>query len=408
MPTDKTIEEQNSFQRDEAAMSAIMDANPSQDTPPVETTTAPPPAAPPVEEAKITKDSDKPAQVLPDDPEKLDEYLETFQPKTPDQHKGFPVLKGQIKELSKALKEKEAALKDVEAKSKDIKPITPELEEELNELRLLRRAEDPSKDPEIQAKFLTPISKSNEQAIQILKTHGLKESVIEAITKAGGLSAIANSDQKVPSVVGKDQTWAEWVEEILLPNTPVFDRKRLERLLENSLNLKDEMDHEIEGYKANSEERMKAKFEKMGTEFNTGIEEVAKGLGNMAMKWEAKPGATEEEKSAIQEHNANLDEVIKQIAHFQQNIANPKEVGKMAALAGQSTYLFKVNAKLLTMNEQLSKTLQEREEYISKLKGSSSAARQTNAPPPGTVVEPNKMATSKTAVDEFFKKLDNQ
>lgn len=401
---------QNDFQRDQAAMESIMDASPEVDTsttvdtsPIVDTKTVPIPAEP-VPEAKITKEEK--VQQLPDDPEKLDQYLDTFKAVTPDQQKGFPPLKTHIKSLKTELDKMKQEFETLKKESSTVEPITPELKAELDELRQLRKSEDPTKDPEIQAKYINPVQSKENQALTILKANGLNDNVCQLITKEGGLGAISRSDKTVPAAIGGNKTWSEWVEDTLLPSTPFADRKRLETILTDVLNLNDKMSEEVEGFKTNSKERMETKFKKMGEEFQGGIAEVAKGLGSMAAKWEAPPDATPEQKAEVEKHNTRLDKVINSITDFQKNLNSPAHVGRMAALAGQSVYLMEVNADLVSALEEAKKKEAEFETRLTKIKGSSQSAHKTNAPLVPASTAPDKTQTTKQAVDSFFTKLD--
>lgn len=401
MPSQQTVEEQQSIQNSREAIESIMD---SPTPPPIDL--PPPPPSPPAPEAIVTKDP--PPAVLPDEPEKLEEYLETFQPKTPNQQKAIPALKGHIKELHSRVGEKDKYIKELEEKAKSIEPYTPELRAEREELLQLRKAEDPAKDPEFQARYAAPLKEKDSQAITILKSHGLKDAVAEEIGKAGGLSVISRSSETVPKALGTDKTWAEWVEEVLLPNTPFADRKRLETMITESLNLSDQMSREVEDAKLHSTERAQAKFAKMGTEFTEGIQELVGSLGVMGQRWEANAGSSETEKATIDRHNSRLDRSIAQVKQFQSNLSNPREVGKMAAIAGQSVYLLESNADLAKANEELVQEVTSLKERIEKIKGSSSSARQTNAPPPDAAPETDKAKSARAAVENFFTSMDNE
>src|SRR5205814_7856904 len=85
------------------------------------------------------------------------------------------------------------------------------------------------------------------RAEQILTRHGLDEAVIQSITKLGGLSAAARSNEKVSAELDEKQlTWAEWIDQTLLPKVPSVDRNRLQNIIASSADLEDEMQAEMD------------------------------------------------------------------------------------------------------------------------------------------------------------------
>lgn len=408
--SDQLAQSQSELRADADAISAIMDQVPEPPSPTdiSEVSTVPPPA-PEVPEAKVTPDTipDKPAP-LPDSEEDLEKELDRWQPKTPNEQKAIPALKAQVKQSQGVVRELKKQLEDMAVQQRTVEPLTPEIKQELSELRQLRRAEDPRQDPELVEKYVAPAESKKSQAIAILKAGGLNDRIAQQIENAGGIAEVARSKDKVPSVLGKDLSWSEWVEDVLLPSASGADRRRVESIITDILNLEDGLAEEGKNAATNFQQRQEQKAKIAENGFNQGIDEVARTLGKMAQKWEAKDTATDEERAAVKAHNERLDKVVGMIGEFKSGLSNPSSLGRIAAMAAQSAYLMESNQE---MAQQLGKAHAENkalQERLDKVKGSASTARQSNAAiHPEKTNTVAKTATSKQAVDAYLAELDS-
>lgn len=357
-----------------------------------------------IEEAKVVED----AKITnSEDDKEFEKQLEEVKPKSPQQEKGYGTLRAAAKEERLARRKIEAELKKWQEEHANVKALTPEIESELEELRKLRKFEDPANDPEIKEKFTNKLESAKQQSSIILSRNGLKAEFIDLINQAGGLIAVSKSDEVVPALLGGERTWSDWVENVLLPKTPFLDRERLKGLMLESATLADAMEQEIASARTDSEGRMKAKFEKMGQQFQEGVEESVKALGPIASKWDYPKDATPEQKEKVDTHNRLFEQSAAKFTQLRDGIGNPKTAGQITVLAAHSLYLADVNQKLMDQLEAKDKTISEQEERLNKIKGSSQAAHRTNAQiPAGSVTPPKLTENTSSAIDRMMSEYD--
>jgi hypothetical protein len=356
-----------------------------------------------IPEAQVTTEA---KETPADTDEDLDKQLDEIKPKSPQQEKGFATLKGLVKAERASRREIEKKAKEFETRIQELENreiLTPEIKTELEELSTYRRAEDPSKDPEIQQKFISQLEAKNTQAINILKTNELRDPVIELIQKAGGIGVISNSNEIVPALLGGELTWSEWLSDKILPKLPLADRKRMERLVADTADLSDQMDAAVQDAKTHATERAQERAKQMGESYAQGAQEAIKSLGIFGQKWEYPDNATDYQKSTVDKHNDRFDKVSALYQEFEGGMKDPKNIGRLVVTAAQSAYLMEANKDLVDQVEKLQKDYKELQDRHEKVKGSGAATRQSNAPPPGTEVQSDKNLTARQAVEEFLK-----
>lgn len=397
---------------DRNAVSEFMDTQLNEAgevTEPIETPAAPevpdappPPAENNIPEAQVQLESKEKPAVSDED---LDKQLDSIKPKNPNQEKGFSTLKNLVKEERAARKAAEKKAQELEETNKGIEPLTSEIKQQLEEYKAFQLSQAPDSDPEFQAKYTGQLKEKNDQALAIMKSHGLKDHIAEMIAQKGGISAIANSTETVPSALGGDQTWSEWLAETILPRLPFADSKRVEKIISETLDLTDNMAKEIEYNKTHATEVIQKKAKAIGESYSKGATETIKSLGAMAIKWEYPKDATPEQRAEVDKHNVRYEKVFNAFKEYEAGIKDPETLGRMVVTAAQSVYLADANKELLDIVTQLRSDLADRESKILKMKGSSQLAKKSNAPQPNSTPkpDPNKRMDAKQAVDAFLK-----
>lgn len=300
------------------------DAQPTQDSPPQEPIAA-------VEDAPQ------------DDYER--EIEEKYQPPKGASQRTTEVLKI----LKRINREEHRARKDSDKKIQELesrKFLDEQTEKELDELRTLRSRVAIEQDPEFNEKYVQKIQRHEATAIGLLKKFDLPEETAKFIGDNGGLIRFQNSERRMP--VGTQDlegqpftgTQAEWYKEVMEPmfkSLPPAAQTRLKYELEEALKTAIQRDDALQEARGNPQkfiEQRQQAFDEQVQDFakraDAQFQKEADLYGEIAKPKEVPEKATQAERTAIEQHNAKIDEAKESIRRF---IADqtPENLASMAA-----------------------------------------------------------------------------
>lgn len=261
-----------------------------------------------------------------------------------------------------------------EAKKVKANPVTPELEKELAELREFRAKLDIESDVKFK-EFDRKAEGAAEFIYSRLKANGvLTDENIKSIKGFGGPAKI-NMEKIFEKIT--DPSLKRLVENKLTEiETAAFDKEQaIERAKEDVRGYVSERQKENEQAGQAHQSATKAQLDAM--------------MANM--KWlgerKAEAGAKEEDKKAVETHNAFVKELHKEIGEALKDDSAQMRATLIAGTA-QLLYLQQVHAATLQKTASLEKQLKEANEFIAKYKkAAGSGLRESAAPPSGKITE---------------------
>lgn len=378
----------------------------------------PEPPAEPVTEPESEKLPE--AEITPEPKPRKDESDEEFEKRMadvqlkPSSHpktkEAFERTKSEIKEYRELAKEAQRQAKESEEKLSKLeteykgKVITPEIEQELTELRERRREFHIEQDPEFRAKYSTKLQQIDERALGILVATQLPPAWAKFITDNGGVVAMSSSAKQMPAGKFENQTYQQFIEDTLMPRMPEIQQTRLKNSIAAGMDLRDEMSREIEHAKSHGSELQQKRQKDIQDKFEAAVRTTRSKLGKMAEKWEYPADATKEQRESVDKHNARQEKAAKAFEDFLKNGKNPEKVAEFMVLAAQSEYLMEANQDFEAEREALNKKVLDLEGRLKKVKGSASHGRENNAPPPSTAPKDIKKMSDEDAFNQEFGK----
>jgi autonomous glycyl radical cofactor GrcA len=273
-------------------------------------------------------------------------------------------------ETETKLQELTTKLADYEKKINE--GVIPEkIQKELEESRQWRREMDLKNDPDFVNNYVKPIQEANKDIMSLLKSAGLKEDTEKFIEENGGLLDMSQSD----AAANDNQTLAEWVNDVLLPKTPLVFRNRIIAKLTGAMDVMERGNKELSDWQSNSKERWEAKQLKVREGFIKGQTKALSEIGDLAKPRQIPSDATPELRAEIDTHNNRLRTAEKRFNEYLQQGNNPEMHGEILVKATQADLL-------MGWNKELQTKLAAAEKRISEIKaaGSHSQAGQHTAP----------------------------
>lgn len=266
-------------------------------------------------------------QVLPHDKPKTAKRIAAILAKASKASEEVALTKKEIAARDEKLKTLEEQL----SKVKTVDPKTEEaVQKQLEELTMFRRRYDLEKDPSVKSKYDDRIT-ANETQIEalvpsVLKKHGAGEGLINLIKEEGGWNKFSQSTRKITLAGGEIVSAAELADQII-SQIPFSDRKMIDAISMEQVQLKREKDRFIEEETKVANEFFKKKDEETAKNREASQQQI-KTAQEFITKWHAdvidkneffkeKPvpaNATADQKKAIEEDNAasrQLNEVLK-------------------------------------------------------------------------------------------------
>lgn len=310
---------------------------------------------------------------------------------SPKTRETFENMKTTAREREKSANDRAAALEKTvselseKVKATEGKTATPEIENELKELRAFRAQFDTENDPEFKSKYDTKLNQNYETVYSKLKEHGLKDEVIATLKSLSS----KERDENI---------------ETFLSKIPTASRRLIESKLVDNVSVSEQRRAELEGVRAKADQiladRAKAPVEttqKLESEIATRLRPALEKVDWIRVK-EIPASVAGEEKVKLEKENAFAlfaqDQLRKAIVDH--SSASRAE----AALAVPLAYYYKAqSADLATENASLKKEL----EGIRAASRTSRTARTSASPNPVTPKAESKQdATSEDTIDELF------
>lgn len=327
----------------------------------------------------------------------LDKKLQGFDStgSHPNVAKGMDELKKISREEYTKRVELETKYKDLETKVADYEKkikegvIPDQIQKELEETRQWRREMDLRNDVDFQKQYVQPVQEAESTAMSLLKQAGLKEDTVKFIEENGGIIAMSQSDRPA----NDKQTLAEWVNDVLLPKTPLVFRNRIISKLTGAMDAIERGNKELSDWQSNSKERWEAKQTKQREDFIRGRDKTVASLGDLAKPQQAPVDATPEQRASIESHNNRLRLAEQKFQEYLQQPQNAETHGEILVKATQADVL-------LAHNKDLQQKLAAAEKRISEIKASGSHSQAgSHTPPPGL---------TKPSMQDLLKQTDNQ
>ena len=310
---------------------------------------------------------------------------------SPKTRETFENMKATAREREKAANDRAAALEKTVAelsekvKLTEGKTATPEIENELKELRAFRAQFDTENDPEFKSKYDTKLEQNYQTVYAKLKEHGLKDEVIATL--------------KSLSQKERDENI-----ETFLSKIPTTSRRLIESKLVDNVSVSEQRRAELEGVRAKADqilaERAKAPIEttqKLESEIATRLRPALEKVEWIRVK-EIPPSVAGEEKARLEKANEFALFAQEQLrkAIVDHSSASRAE----AALAVPLAYYYKAQSTdLATENAALKKEL----DGIRAASRTSRTARTSATPNPvAPKVESKHDATPEDTIDELF------
>lgn len=358
--------------------------------------------APEKKEEPKTEEKKVEAAKIPADDKDLDE----IQPKpgsSPKIKNDFDRLKEQTKaaraEARRIETEKTelATIKaDLEKKLAEAKPITPELEAEIKELKTLRARTLKENDPEIKAQYDGKITSLDERLITTLKDFGLSEDDEKALREKG-IEGIGR------------EFWSNKLGLMEKNGFPIERGKVLAMLTERET-IKDqkaqkiaEITKDAETYEAQQAEATKKKWEDFGKAVNAKATVLGKDHP-WAAPVEIKPDMTPEAKAKAEKHNAEVaDRTKKFVESIQKTVSLDSDtITELAFAAQHREILIADNKQLKTEIDKHSARVAELEAEIAAISRTGRVTTKSSAPDKKVVVTPGIGTSADEAFDAYF------
>jgi hypothetical protein len=204
-----------------------------------------------------------------------------------------------LQETASVYKKQAEEAQQLRSRLQELESQAPQVQTpaDYEELRKFRQIFDIKNDPEFKSKYEQPLGQAKENIYGILKKHGASDEVIQSIEKAGGPDKI-------------DQAW--WKNNAI-DKLPLTDSERLKRNLVDVVDLKERQEKELEFVAQNAEQIMQERqmetynwYQAENQNIEDHVDQLTKDLP-WARYMEAAQGASQEELSKIQQHNAVVD-----------------------------------------------------------------------------------------------------
>jgi len=310
---------------------------------------------------------------------------------SPKTRETFEALKNTAREREKQALEKAAALEKTvselteKIKGSEGKVATPEIENELKELRAFRAQFDTENDPEFKSKYDSKLNGNYETVYSKLKEHGLKDEVLNQLKAMPA----AERDQNI---------------ENFLTKIPTASRRLIEAKLVENITIAEQRRSELTSAREKAEqilaERAKAPVEnaqKLESEIASHLRPVLGKIDWIQIK-DVPATASATEKASIEKSNefaAYAQELLKNAIIDQSPRARAE-----AALAVPFAHHFKARADALSSEVA---ALKKELDGIRRASATSRTARTSANPNPSAVSTPKKDASPEDSIDELFK-----
>lgn len=403
-PTDK-IEDAG------AAMAALM-------TPPEET---PPPAEKPKQEEKKPDETPPaetpPAEKKPDEtppaetppaetPPEEDHFDDEVEQISPKSKEAIRILKdkakaehGEVKKTRAELAEERKARAEIDARIKELetKVITPELENELNELRTFRQTYALETDPAVTQPFDDRVAAATEGITDLMKQIAVPEATQKFINDNGGLYNFRTSNGFMPSNLknkdGSRMTHAQFYKTFIAPHLTESQAEELNDSFAEIRKANRDKANAIKQLATNKEAYLKRKKEIQDAATKEWVERVGthskkvlESYGDAAKMLDIPVDATPEQRAAIEQHNADYKTAEARATQIMQNVT-PENLVEAAIAAG---YVTVVQRQLKDAQSKISALTTERDEAKKKYQDLIEAGKTSDLagthelPPPGT------------------------
>lgn len=323
--------------------------------------------------------------------DKFDEEIEQISPKSKE---AIKILKEKAKtehgtvrtvreELAKERKERAAEAARIKALEE--KTITPEIENELTELRTFKQTYALETDPTVTKEFDDRVKAAGDTIGDVLKSVAVPESTMKFINDNGGLYNFRMSNGLMPQQLknkdGSRMTHAQFYKQHIEPNLNEAQREDLNDSYAEIRKANRDKSNTIKNLSTNKEaylERQKKSVEEAKEQWIQRVgahsKKVLEGYGDAAKLLDVPPNATPEQTAAIEKHNTDYRNAE---ARAQQIISNvtPENLVEAAIAAGYVTVLQGQNKEITASLEAVTK---DRDEYKAKYEKLINAGKTTD------------------------------
>lgn len=328
-----------------------------------------------------------------------------------------------VAKTQKERDEKAAKLAELEKKLSDVSSVSPEtndkIKKQLDELAMYRRRYELDSDPDVKLKFDDRIATAEQNILDVLKSRGASDGLINVIKEAGGWRQFAESNKtvSVPDGEGGTQviTEAEFAE-MLLEKIPLGKRKQIEALMMEQVSTQRDRErfYKEEQAKANeffkkrdedakkSQEEQQKQIEAATRELETWRKQVENS--DFLKDKEVKDDASPEDKAKALEHN----KYNKQLRGLLRKAIEAKDLPTMLGVIEDHVRYYDERRKHAeTMDElkQVKAALAAKTEELNRFKG---AGRTT--PRSGSIASPSMEGKASReapkSLEEAFAKME--
>lgn len=309
--------------------------------------------------------------------------------------------KQRITKLTVERQELETKLKELESKQVEAGKLAPEVEKELTELRNFRLSMDVEANPEFK-EYDATITANDEAILKKLKEVDVSDASIEKIKKLG----VSNVD---------------W--EPVLKELPPVARRFIETKLVANEETRNEKESAVAEAKKNAAQFLKESEEKSGTSAaarkaatETHFKEISSKVA-WFKKIEAPSGVSEDDKKKIAAHNEFMETVNKEV---QEAIADDSPemrailalgYAQMLRLQKEVPFLKSTHEaekkKLSDEIEGLKKSVKEKEDFIAKVKKSSSTSLRSDIGSNKSSFEQDSKLSPSERIDALRKEVES-
>lgn len=353
--------------------------------------------------------------------EELDAELGEIEPRKgshPGTVKAVAVLKTKVKEVNTSLRDTLALLETERAKTKDLeaRPLPKDVEEKLKNLEHFQRTFGIEHDPEFTEKYDKKIEAIETESLEFLKSLDLSEPIEKFIKDQGGIAQVRYSQKLIKDPQNPEQTITQeqWFGREILGNMDGLQQRKVQKMIDNELDLRDERERKVGEAKKNSQAFIESKHKQFNeqrdawfAEADKAKQEFIQALGPAAKEIEIKPDMSAEDKAQAEKHNAQVKYVNETFPKLlEDNSPRGRAATAMSALQARylTEYVQEIVPRLQKELEEMTAKYEKTKEFSDKVKASGRTAKQSNAP-----IEKKKQETPSHLVTDYqaMKELDS-
>ena len=307
-------------------------------------------------------------ELKPGASQKSQEALAILKQKAKDEHKA-------AKEAAKRAKELEQSQQAVDSRIKELegKQLTPEIEQELTQLRQFRDTYGIEDDPGLSKPFDDRITAATSALDSVMKQIGVPDATIKFIQENVGLYSFRLSGNKMPSQVrnedGSPMTHSQFYKRFIEGN---LNEEQKEELQDNFAQIRaarrekaaavDHLKNNRQEFLQRRQESIKAAQEDWVNRVTKHSEVVLKQLGDVATLKDIPANASPEEKARLEKHNENYRKAEAKAQQILSTVT-PENLTEAAIAAGYVDILQESNKDL---SKKLADTEKARDEIQKK------------------------------------------